>query len=107
MNLLHRRVELADVRHSAYLHLLLQGLLCWDVHVLALPSGMDPGDMAPNEPMQRAYAASCNDLKTVVTSWMGLNGSDLTTFNSVLQKNDLKPIAPASPALAMPVCAPK
>jgi len=36
MNLLHRRVELADVRHSAYLHLLLQGLLCWDVHVLAL-----------------------------------------------------------------------
>jgi hypothetical protein len=36
MRLLHRRVELSDVRHSSYLHLLLQGLLCWDFHVLLL-----------------------------------------------------------------------
>jgi len=36
MSLLHRRVELTNVRHSALLHLLLQSLLCWDVLVLAL-----------------------------------------------------------------------
>jgi MutS-like protein len=36
MELLHRRVELSDVRHSAYLHLPLQALFVWDLHVLYL-----------------------------------------------------------------------
>jgi MutS-like protein len=36
MATLHRRVELAYVRHSALLHLLLQVLLLWDFHVLWL-----------------------------------------------------------------------
>ncbi|HEX9944613.1 MAG TPA: hypothetical protein VGG03_21600 [Thermoanaerobaculia bacterium] len=36
MALLHRGVELSDVRHSAYLHLPLQALLLWDFHVLLL-----------------------------------------------------------------------
>jgi len=36
MRLLHRRVELSDVRHSSYLHLLLHGLVLWDFHVLLL-----------------------------------------------------------------------
>jgi MutS-like protein len=36
MTLLHKRVELSDVRHSAYLHLPLQALLLWDFHVLLL-----------------------------------------------------------------------
>lgn len=36
MRLLHRRVELSDTRHSSYLHLLLQGILLWDFHVLLL-----------------------------------------------------------------------
>ena len=36
MALLHKRVELSDVRHSAYLHLPLQALLLWDFHVLLL-----------------------------------------------------------------------
>lgn len=36
MRLLHRRVELSDVRHSSYLHVLLQGLLFWDFHILLL-----------------------------------------------------------------------
>ncbi len=34
--LLHRRVELSHVRHSSYLYLLLQSLLCWDLQVLTL-----------------------------------------------------------------------
>ncbi|HEY7215389.1 MAG TPA: hypothetical protein VIC28_12215 [Thermoanaerobaculia bacterium] len=36
MELLHRRVELSEVRHSAYLYLPLQSLLCWDLHMLWL-----------------------------------------------------------------------
>jgi len=36
MSLLHSRVELSNVRHSSYLQLLLQGLFCWNLHVLAL-----------------------------------------------------------------------
>ncbi|MBW8877320.1 MAG: hypothetical protein JF614_20335 [Acidobacteria bacterium] len=36
MLLLHARVELSHVRHSSYLYLILQSLLCWDLHVLAL-----------------------------------------------------------------------
>jgi hypothetical protein len=36
VNLLHRRVELSDARHSTYLYLALQALLCWDLHVLWL-----------------------------------------------------------------------
>lgn len=36
MDVLHRRVELSHVRHSAYLLLVLQSLFCWDLHVLWL-----------------------------------------------------------------------
>ncbi len=36
MLLLHRRVELSHVRHSSYLYLILQSLLCWDLNVLVL-----------------------------------------------------------------------
>jgi hypothetical protein len=36
MALLHHRVSLAEVRHSAYLHMFLQGLLLWDFHALLL-----------------------------------------------------------------------
>jgi hypothetical protein len=36
MDLLHRRLELSDIRHSALLHFPLQTLLLWDFHVLEL-----------------------------------------------------------------------
>jgi hypothetical protein len=36
MDLLHRRLELSDIRHSALLHFPLQTLLLWDFHVLDL-----------------------------------------------------------------------
>jgi hypothetical protein len=65
---------------------------------------LDSGDMAPNDPMIRAYAGACKDLKKTVTSWTEVNGDALTTFNGVLSKNNLKAIAPASPPLAAPVC---
>ena len=43
MNLLHRRVGLSHVRHSALLHLVLQALFCWDVHVLWLLESWQEG----------------------------------------------------------------
>src|SRR5207245_8425933 len=55
---------------------------------------LDPGDMAPNDPMQRAYAVACNDLKAVVLNWTGMNGSELSAFNGGLATNNLKPLAP-------------
>ena len=36
MGLLHYRVGLSEVRHSAYLHMLLHGLFLWDFHALLL-----------------------------------------------------------------------
>ena len=36
MELLRRRIDLSDVRHSAYLHLPLQSILLWDFHALLL-----------------------------------------------------------------------
>jgi hypothetical protein len=36
MDLLRRRIDLSDIRHSAYLHLPLQSILLWDFHVLLL-----------------------------------------------------------------------
>jgi photosystem II stability/assembly factor-like uncharacterized protein len=65
---------------------------------------LDPGDMAPNDPIQRAYAAACGDLKTVVLAWTALNGSELAAFNALLAKDKLAPIAAASAALAVPAC---
>jgi photosystem II stability/assembly factor-like uncharacterized protein len=66
---------------------------------------LDFGDMAPNEPMTRAWAAGCADLKSTVARWRELNGKDLAAFNAILVKNSLSPVAAASPALAQPVCA--
>jgi hypothetical protein len=65
---------------------------------------LDPGDMAPNDPMRRAYSGACKDLSTVMVNWHGLDSTDLTAFNAVLSKNNVKPIPPASPALVAPAC---
>jgi hypothetical protein len=67
---------------------------------------LDFGDMAPNEPMNKAYITGCTDLKTAVTNWRTINTQDLVAFNAILAKNNVAPIAAASPALAVPVCAP-
>jgi photosystem II stability/assembly factor-like uncharacterized protein len=65
---------------------------------------LDPGDMAPNDPMLRAYSVICNDLKTVVSNWTVLNGEPLAAFNAVLAKTNLHPVSAASPPLIAPVC---
>ena len=65
---------------------------------------LDFGDMAPTESMTNAYANGCGELKTVVSNWKAINARELTAFNEVLTKNNLQPIAAASPALPVPTC---
>jgi len=60
--------------------------------------------MAPNEPMTKAYAAGCTELKTAVMNWKTMNGQDLAAFNAILTKNNLKTVAAAPTALPVPVC---
>ena len=67
---------------------------------------LDFGDMAPNEPMMKVWGAGCADLRTAVMNWHAINAKDLPAFNAVLTKNSLKAIPVATPALAVPVCAP-
>jgi photosystem II stability/assembly factor-like uncharacterized protein len=65
---------------------------------------LDSGDMAPNDPVSRAYAAACNDLKSAVDTWSSVNVKDLAAFNAVLARNNLPVIAPAA-ASPIPACA--
>jgi hypothetical protein len=65
---------------------------------------LDSGDMAPNDPIQRAYASTCRELKGIVDKWHTLNGAELTAFNAVLTKNGQSAIPAVSPALTAPTC---
>ena len=65
--------------------------------------GDEYGDLAPNEPMMKAWSWACADLKTAVNNWRSLNTADLVEFNKVVTKNGMKAVA-AAPALAVPVC---
>jgi len=67
---------------------------------------LDAGDMAPSEPMLRAYAATCADLKAAVAAWRTLDAKDLATLNATLTKNHATPIPVPSSASALkpPTC---
>jgi photosystem II stability/assembly factor-like uncharacterized protein len=65
----------------------------------------DFGDMAPNEPMRRGWVNVCTDLWSAVTAWKAINENDLVAFNTVLARNNLRPIAAAAPTLPVPMCA--
>jgi hypothetical protein len=67
-------------------------------------NSLDPGDMAPNEPMLRAYASTCNDLKSAVSRWETINTKDLVAFNELLTKNGLRPVPVSTIPLVIPVC---
>ena len=68
-------------------------------------NALDLADMAPNEPTLHGYAMACNDLKRAVTTWQTINAHDLVTFNALLTKNSLTPVAAAVPDLVAPTCA--
>jgi hypothetical protein len=56
--------------------------------------------------MERAYVAGCAELRTVVTTWGSITSTALAAFNTVLAKHNLRSIAPAASALAVPACPP-
>jgi hypothetical protein len=43
-------------------------------------------------------------MRTAVTNWRDINAKDLTAFNALLARNNIRPIPPASPSLPIPVC---
>ena len=63
---------------------------------------LDFGDMAPNEPMTKAFAAGRADLRAAVKSWLTVSTQDRAAFNDVLSKNRLPIIPPAASALVIP-----
>jgi photosystem II stability/assembly factor-like uncharacterized protein len=65
-------------------------------------NSLDNGDMAPNEPIVRAFTAACTDLKTVVTNWKAAT-KNVADFNAVGGKHGVGPLAPPA-ALPVPVC---
>jgi photosystem II stability/assembly factor-like uncharacterized protein len=65
---------------------------------------MDVADMSPNEPITHAYTMACADLRTAVINWKTINAQDLPAFNAIATRNNIKPIAPAMPALTVPAC---
>jgi len=64
---------------------------------------LDSGDMAPNQPISDACTKECADLKVVAANWAALNSKDLTAFNAILAKFNVKPIAAAAAASASSV----
>jgi photosystem II stability/assembly factor-like uncharacterized protein len=66
-------------------------------HIMSL----DSGDMAPNQPERSACDSALTDLNTVEWNWLQLNGKDLSDFNAILVKNNLK-VIPAANGIGHP-----
>ena len=62
---------------------------------------LDSGDMAPNDSIRKACAATCSEMQTAMKNWDALKSKDLAAFNALMAKNNLKPIGD-SLALASP-----
>ena len=65
-------------------------------------NSLDNGDMAPNEPVTRAFTAACADLRTVLTNWKGA-AKDVADFNAIAAKHGIAALATPA-ALPTPVC---
>jgi len=65
---------------------------------------LDYGDMAPNEPMTKAFAGACAQLTTAVANWKTIVAQDLAAFNALLARNGRKPVPAPAAALANPMC---
>jgi len=65
---------------------------------------IDMSDIPPNPSKLAAWRNVCTDLRSALASWRAINATDLVAFNALLLKNNLKPVAPATPMLPLPVC---
>jgi photosystem II stability/assembly factor-like uncharacterized protein len=64
----------------------------------------DLGDMAPTPSMLAAYARSCTDLATLVSTWEHLASKDLAAFNTALTGHRRKKAAVPVSTLRAPNC---
>ena len=65
---------------------------------------IDMSDIPPNPTKLAAWRNVCTDLRSALTSWRAINATDVVAFNALLARNNLKPVAPATPMLPLPVC---
>jgi hypothetical protein len=65
---------------------------------------LDMSDIPPNPTKLAGWRNVCTDMRTVLIDWRAINTTDVLALNAILVKNNLKPIATASPPLPMPVC---
>ncbi len=69
---------------------------------------LDSGDMVPNEAMRKAVLSTESDLQKATKAWEQLKSADISAFNALLAKANLRPIgesaasAPSSPARRKP-----
>jgi len=68
-------------------------------------NAQDLADMAPNGPMLADYAATCQDLREVVTRWQSIRHQGLADANAVLAKHGLAPLQVTGRDLVAPACA--
>jgi photosystem II stability/assembly factor-like uncharacterized protein len=66
--------------------------------------GLDAGDLAPTEPMMRAWSWVCADLRTAVSNWKTINTVDVRALDSLLNANGGKALVPRTNGLAAPAC---
>ncbi len=66
-------------------------------------NAQDNADMAPTPAMLAEYAAACQDLRKVVTSWAAIR-TGLAGLDAALAKHGLPALADTGPALAAPAC---
>ncbi len=64
---------------------------------------LENGDMAPTEAMRKGYIAECSNLRTALASWKAINAGDLLAFNTILSRNNVKPVSPSTPTV-VPAC---
>jgi len=62
-------------------------------------NSLDSGDMSPNEATKKVCAATCAEFEKAMKAWVALKTKDLVDFNTLLAKNNLKPIG-GVPAIA-------
>jgi hypothetical protein len=66
---------------------------------------IDSGDMAPNEPQNKAFLVACTELHGRIANWAAMNAKEIAALNTLLSKNNIKTVAVAKTSeLVMPAC---
>jgi hypothetical protein len=61
------------------------------------------GDLAPTEPMHRAFTTTCRELATTVARWRAMNAAVVSQANAALANGGRNPLPSADP-VAAPKC---